>query len=143
MYAKQYPNFVLPSLEAESPPSIGAIRTSAELIDFNAEKNPDHLFCVQINPSGRVSECTNHLRITYQTFRDMIRGCQIWIEKNIPRAQSTRDDFGNITKSAPIAILSDSDVSLLVYVFALVGLGVPVGSSQITFTSVTELGRWY
>ncbi|KAH7119572.1 hypothetical protein B0J11DRAFT_508381 [Dendryphion nanum] len=48
---------------------MSAIRTAAELIDFNAEKTPNHHFCIQTNHSDSVSHDLDQLCITYQTDR--------------------------------------------------------------------------
>lgn len=121
--------YKLPLFTTTTPPHpTAAIRSVVELIDFNAENNPSHLFCLQIelhNNDGKPAL----LRITYKIFQHMIKQCQNWIEDHIPEARQAiakGNHPGSCVKKSAIAILVDSDLGLLVHLFALMGLGIPV-----------------
>ncbi|KAF2792200.1 acetyl-CoA synthetase-like protein [Melanomma pulvis-pyrius CBS 109.77] len=120
-------SYILPGFDARYPPARDSqIKTAAELIDFNADNNPNYLFCLQAEKSLNGGEDPSVLRITHKSFRGMILSCQLWLLKHIKELQLPREgDGGIITKGAPIALLLDSDVGLLVHFFALLGLGVP------------------
>jgi acyl-CoA synthetase (AMP-forming)/AMP-acid ligase II len=89
------------------------IRTIPELIDYNATHNPDVSFCVQAVKDAAP------VQITFGQLRDAIsRRCtQLRVDLQLKPGPK---------KSAPVALVMDSDVVLLVHLFALMGLGVPV-----------------
>jgi acyl-CoA synthetase (AMP-forming)/AMP-acid ligase II len=120
-------HFVLPVFDAKSAPESDlSIKTVSDLIDFNAENNPDQLFCLQAEKGLNESKNPPFLRITYRSFRDMIIRCQQWIEEHVPEIHPPALIDGNIIKCRPLALLLDSDIGLLVHLFALMGMGVPV-----------------
>jgi hypothetical protein len=116
----------------------------AEVIDYNATHNPDHVFCVQ---AERKTETTNTqvteeygtdnrgedcnfpplLRITNAELRNAIARCGEWLRQTIPEVQlPIVQDDGTVKKGNPIALFMESDIGLLLHQLALVGLGVPV-----------------
>ncbi|KAH7121149.1 hypothetical protein B0J11DRAFT_616525 [Dendryphion nanum] len=123
-----FEGFVLPQFDASlPPPSDATIKTVVELIDFNTAENPNYLFCLQAEKSLDGPDSPQFLRVTYKLFRDMILSCQSWLEKNLANVKRPiQDKAGNISKGPPVALFLDSDVGLLAYVFALMGLGIPV-----------------
>jgi hypothetical protein len=125
-------NFITPEIDASSPPAEDAsLKTVAQLIDFNAQHNPNYLFCLQAEKPLDGVKDPPLLRITHKSFQAMILSCQTWVQEHIKEIQlPMKDERGDIVKGAPIGILLDSDIGLLVYLFALVGLGVPVRSTQ-------------
>jgi len=125
--------FILPEFDSRLAPTEDAqIKTVAQLIDFNADNNPDYLFCLQAEKPVNGAKDAPLRRITHKSFRSMISSCQVWIEDHIEELQlPVQDEKGNITKGPPITLLLDSDVGLLVHFFALLGLGVPVSLLQL------------
>lgn len=121
-------SYILPGFDTRFPPAGDAqIKTAAELIDFNADNNPNYLFCLQAEKSLDGGKGPPVLRITHKSLRSMILSCQLWLLKHIKELQlPIEGDGGNIIKGPPIALLLDSDVGLLVHFFALLGLGIPV-----------------
>ena len=118
-------NYVLPQFVNEShSPSNTPINTVADLIDFNADMNPNHLFCLQMT---ELSLGPPPRHITNQVFRDTISVCQTWVLGHIREAQRpVTASSGELLKGAPVAILMDSGLELLIHLFALMGLGIPV-----------------
>ncbi|KAF2006434.1 acetyl-CoA synthetase-like protein [Amniculicola lignicola CBS 123094] len=119
--------YVLPSFDSTHPPPQSAkIKTVADLVDFNADRNPDHVFCLQAEKDLAGSKCPPFLRISHRLFRSMILSCQQWMQQHLSELNSPSIHVeGHVVRGAPIALLVDSDVGLLVHLFALVGLGVP------------------
>ena len=111
---KRPPVTLLPA-SAEQP-----IRTIPELIDYNATHNPDVLFCVQAVKDAAP------VRITFGQLRGAIsrRCAQLRVELQLkPGSQ----------KGTTVALVMESDVELLVHLFALLGMGVPVRKSLMTY----------
>jgi hypothetical protein len=124
--------FIVPKFDASLPPAEDAsLKTVAQLIDFNAQHNPNYMFCLQAEKPLSGVKDPPLLRITHKSFQAMILSCQTWVQEQIEEIQlPMKDERGHIVKGAPIGLLLDSDIGLLVYLFALVGLGVPVRSSH-------------
>ncbi|KAF2469202.1 acetyl-CoA synthetase-like protein [Lindgomyces ingoldianus] len=122
------PDFILPPFDPTSPPALGTpIKTVAELIDFNADKNANYLFCLQAERAVQGAKDSTFLPITFKTLRDLIFGCQQWLRENIVELQlPNKNDQGTVARGKPIALLVDSDIGLLIHFFAFVGLGIPV-----------------
>jgi acyl-CoA synthetase (AMP-forming)/AMP-acid ligase II len=120
-------SFVQPQIELEpSEKNSEGIKTVNELVEFHAKVNPTHRFCIQAQKSGPESE-VSFLDVTYASLKRGILSCQIWLREKVNELQPPRvDSTGRVTKGAPIAIFMDSNTSLILYVFALMGLGVPV-----------------
>jgi hypothetical protein len=125
-------NFKLPNFDVSSPPTKHTrLKTVAQLLDFNAENNPNYLFCVQAERPLDGVKGPPLLRLTHKSFQAMTLNCQIWTQEHVKELQvPMKDEEGTILKGAPIALILDSDVGLLAYFFALAGLGVPVRPPQ-------------
>lgn len=97
-----------------------AIRTIPELIEYNATHNRDEVFCVQAVKDAAP------VQITFGQLRDAIsrRCAQLRAELELDPGPK---------KSAPVALVMDSDVELLIHLFALMGLGVPVREISTAF----------
>ena len=104
-----------------------AIRTIPELIDYNATHNRDAVFCVQAVKDAAP------VQITFGQLRDAISRRRARL-----RAELQLDPGPN--KSAPVALVMDSDVELLVHLFALMGMGVPV--REISTALEKEQENW-
>jgi acyl-CoA synthetase (AMP-forming)/AMP-acid ligase II/nucleoside-diphosphate-sugar epimerase/acyl carrier protein len=132
----------LPPVEGDN----GDVKTLAELIEFNAKYNPHHVFCLQTLPGfdQHKTEEENFLYITHSGFRDAIGTCQEWLLKNIPEIQlPSKDEKGAFQKGPTIAVFMESDICLLTYLAALIGLGVPVLllSARLSGTAIENLLR--
>lgn len=113
------------------------IRTIPELIQYNAENNEDTLFCQQALTSvdtenGRADDdvASRQLTVTMRQLRDAVWRCSERLRSDLGLLDSS---FGNSAtsgltqKRAVVALFMDSDLSILVHLFALLALGVPVG----------------
>jgi acyl-CoA synthetase (AMP-forming)/AMP-acid ligase II/nucleoside-diphosphate-sugar epimerase len=98
--------------------------TLPDVVDFNAEHNPDFVFCHQARKHGTE---TKMLAITHMALRNAVLRCQSWLMSNVSGARDFVDDQpappGN---RRPIALFMESDVGLWIHVLALLGLDVPV-----------------
>jgi acyl-coenzyme A synthetase/AMP-(fatty) acid ligase len=133
MVISQVEDYVLPVFDTSSPPAPAEkIKSTIDLIDFNAEHNPNALFCIQMEEHDVL------LEISYKTFRDMISRSQAWVEENIHTVG--RDESNKMSKPHSIALFMDSDVGLLAYLFALMGLGIPVRVCATLVPNADEVG---
>lgn len=113
-----------PLRTAQTDISSPTIKTIPELIDFHAHQNPDHVFCIQSDFSlgGDIFHT-----VDYACLENAILACQTSILDDIgPVCLPRQDADGQIIKSAPVALLMESDLSILLYLFSLFGLGIPV-----------------
>ncbi|KAE8553904.1 hypothetical protein EYB25_002442 [Talaromyces marneffei] len=94
----------------------GDARSLPELIDFQARVNPHRRFCIQAQKSTDAPL----LDVTYAQLKHAVSCCQDWLGKNVPEIQ-----LENGTKDRPVGLLMDSDLTLVIYLFALMGLGIP------------------
>ena len=104
-----------------NPTTPSDIRTLPELVDFHAENNPRHLFCLQIQTAD------HFLLVSYERLQRTIVRCQAWLEEqSINVHPPLVDADGHVKKCAPVAILMESHVGLAIYVLACMGKGIPV-----------------
>ena len=121
--------------------SIDDIRTVPELIEYNAQYNPNHPFCVQATENGATD--LSLLVVTYLQLKQAILRCSAWLVANIVELSlPQKSDGGKVVKGAPVALLMDSDIGLLFHLLSLMGLGVPVSAQLLPITSgpVSNLG---
>ena len=104
----------------------GSIRTLPELVEFNAENNPEHLFCLQANKIGEPTSIT-HLQLKHAILR-----CSSWLRDHVSgfREPEVRDD-GKVLRAAPIALFMESDAGIFVFFLSLMAAGVPVSTHAI------------
>jgi acyl-CoA synthetase (AMP-forming)/AMP-acid ligase II len=124
------PSFTPAPIQLRSPvPSKDYIKTVPALVEYNADRNANHPFCVQIRKNGQ-SPAERLLTVTHGELKDAVTRCQEWLLQNVAGIQlpSHRHD-GRIQKGAPVALFMESDVGLWIYVVALMGLGVSVSES--------------
>ena len=118
-------SFCRAHIDLESQDPIG-IRTVPDLIEYNAVHNPDYLFCLQAQKqaqeTGPQLQPVSHLQL-----KRAIRQCQASLLDSIKglKSPSTNDD-GTVSRGPLVALYLESDVGLLIYLYALLGLGVPV-----------------
>lgn len=98
------------------------IRSLPELIEFNSNANPDHLFCIQALKGAE------SIRISNRQLRNAVASCGRWLQDNVAALQLPAPPAGDqkVQKGGPVALLMDSDVGLFFHQMALIGLGVPV-----------------
>ncbi|KAL4949471.1 hypothetical protein BDW69DRAFT_202816 [Aspergillus filifer] len=112
----------------------GDARSLPELIDFHARENPHHRFCIQAQKNAAIPL----LDVTYAQLKDAILRCQDWLHDNVPEIQ-----MENWRKDKPVGLLMDSDLTLVIYLFALMGLGVPTVllSTRLSAEAVKHLAQ--
>jgi hypothetical protein len=130
MLSEQLDEYILPRFDTTSPPSPKTeIKSVLDLIEFNRKENPSYHFCTQAE--GDDLSDVSLLRITFRLFFEMVSNCQRWIEENVAEAkQPVLDQSGDMKKAPTVSLLLDSDVGVLIHLFALMGLGIPVRSSN-------------
>ncbi|KAJ3939590.1 uncharacterized protein N0V96_010373 [Colletotrichum fioriniae] len=118
-------SFRTPRVSLE-PSSASGLRTLPELVDFHAENNPKHLFCLQaeVNEAGTGH---NFVPLSYETLQRAIICCQAWLKEQTPSLHPPKIEAdGSVKKCAPVAVLMESHVGLVICVLACMGMGVPV-----------------
>ena len=107
-----------------------AIRTVPELIDFNAEHNAEQLFCLQATREVQNAPPAKLVAITHIQLKHAILRCSTRLVTEIAELkQPYKNDEGQLVKCQPVALFVESDVGLLIHLFALMSLGVPVSFS--------------
>ncbi|KAF2280128.1 acetyl-CoA synthetase-like protein [Westerdykella ornata] len=111
-----------------------------DLINFNAETNPNHIFCFQAKaPDTRNSVEDSDERydadvVTFRQLKHAVDACAAWCDERIP--QGPRD-----SKPAPVALYLESDVGLFIYLAALLSSNIPTVllSARLSSESVRHL----
>lgn len=104
-----------------------AIRCLSDLIHFNAIHNPRHVFCVQSRQSTACDKEVESVKLTFHELAHAVEQCCRWILSQVSGshpAKINRD--GSIQKSQPVALFLESDLTLFVYLGALLTLNIPV-----------------
>jgi acyl-CoA synthetase (AMP-forming)/AMP-acid ligase II len=107
-------NFTRPALSLTA--GQGDARSLPELIDFHARVNPHHRFCIQAQKDADAPL----LDVTYAKLKQLILRCQSWLREHVADTRLEND-----TKCEPVGLFMESDLTLVIYIFALMGLGVP------------------
>jgi hypothetical protein len=106
------------------------IKCLPHLIQFNAINNPNHTFCVQ----AQLISDDQTLAFKYISFLELdqaVGRCCDWILTNVKDAHPANfTENGSVCKSQPIALFMESDVSLFIYITALLTLNIPVWHSS-------------
>ncbi|KAI9677125.1 MAG: putative NRPS-like protein biosynthetic cluster [Bathelium mastoideum] len=131
------PAFIAPKVNLD-PKREQYVRTLPELVDFQAENNPQHLFCIQAEGNNQF------VPVSYEKLRRAIIRCQAWLEEHVVDLHSpfVASD-GHVKKFTPVAILMESHVGLAICVLSLMGLGVPAVllSARLSAPAVRHLIR--
>ncbi|KAL8766520.1 MAG: hypothetical protein Q9209_006736 [Squamulea sp. 1 TL-2023] len=99
-----------------------SIRSLLDLVDFDAIHNPDHVFCLQ-----EIKTTFELRRITYRELATAVEACTIWLShQGIAPSSRPRNGEAPEKKPPPVALLMGSDITLLIYLLALMRLGIPV-----------------
>jgi hypothetical protein len=118
------------NLRSEVPSSNDQhIRSIPELIDYNARVNPEALFCYQALKStdalGDTDVPPPVAVVNMAQLRDAVWHCS---QRLLGELGISRENKTPTGKPAPVALFMDSDLSLLIHLFALMALGTPVRS---------------
>ncbi|KAF9023696.1 hypothetical protein BDZ89DRAFT_152077 [Hymenopellis radicata] len=93
------------------------VNSLPELIEFDAEHNPDHIFGLQ----SRVGDAPP-FEITIAKLQTAVENASGWlVQSGATPGRTSRD-----TKVPPVAILLGSDIGIFMYMAALNRLGTPV-----------------
>ncbi|KAL2813646.1 hypothetical protein BDW59DRAFT_167454 [Aspergillus cavernicola] len=118
----------------------GYIRTLPEVIEFNAQTNPHHVFCIQAKKKPDV-QVPSLIAVSNFRLKQAISRCAEWLRRNLSLELPTIAEDGAVSKGAPVALLMESDLGLWLHEMALIGLGVPVLliSARLSATAVHSL----
>ncbi|KAH6623072.1 hypothetical protein F5144DRAFT_495138 [Chaetomium tenue] len=118
------------------------VRSIPELIDYNARVNPETLFCYQALKSADTSGDTDvpppMAVVNMVQLRDAVWRCSQRLLQELGISHESKTPTG---KPAPVALFMDSDLSLLIHLFALMALGTPVAllSARLSTVAVQHL----
>ncbi|KAL8823833.1 MAG: hypothetical protein Q9191_005511 [Dirinaria sp. TL-2023a] len=120
------PNFRLvldqSAAEAES------IRSLPDLVLFNALYNPQAIFCAQIQQSKIPQNDFEIVEVTFLELAHAVERCCQWILSNIGGVYPAKVfEDGEVQKGPPLALFLESDLTLFIYIAALLTLNIPVG----------------
>lgn len=102
------------------------IKTFPELLAFNAKHNGSSLFCLQ----GVKDSSEPPVPVTFEQLQKAVDRCKAWLTSNVAGIELPKVDAdGRVTKSPAVGILMGSDVGIIVYMMALLALGVPVSET--------------
>ena len=123
--------YIRPKLNLSNAHDGAVIESLPDLLEFNAVNNPDHLFGIQI-PSGQdVSSC----EITFSQLQTAVEYASSWlVQTGCTTGRTQRLDFVR-----PVGIMLDGDISIFIYMAALLRIGTPVSiftHCEITFVPV-------
>ncbi|RAK98995.1 putative NRPS-like enzyme [Aspergillus ibericus CBS 121593] len=118
-----------------------SVHSLPEIIEFNAQANPDHLFCIQATKEADGS--SGACRVSNQQLRDAVANCAKWLQDRVTALQvpAPATEDGQVQKGPPVALLMDSGLGLFLHQMALIGLGVPVLllSARLSATAIHHL----
>lgn len=106
------------------------VNTLPELIEFAAKHNPEHIFGLQARAKGADGAVTlkdsdgdlSFCEITFAQLRRVIERASAWLVNSGATAGRTR----RIDGIPPVAIFLSSDVTIFMYMAALLRIGTPV-----------------
>ncbi|KIK63254.1 hypothetical protein GYMLUDRAFT_197778 [Collybiopsis luxurians FD-317 M1] len=98
-----------------------------ELIEFNAKHNPDHIFCLQSRAGEESLPCS----ITFAQLQLAVERCCSWlVASNVTDGRRDGEAYPN-----PVGVLLGSDITIFIYIAALLRIGTPVLSLSARLTS--------
>lgn len=106
-------------LEAYTSDPQSSIRTLLDVIDHNAAVNGRYRFCIQAEKDSGGQNNANDIAlrtVTHAELKDALLRSTRWFQSH----------HINNSERRPVALLMDSDLSLLLSLLSLVALGVPV-----------------
>ena len=115
------------------------INTLPELIEFAAKHNPEHTFGLQARANGAGCWATwgsgnssSFCKITFSQLQRVIERASAWLVNSGATTGRTR----RIDKVSPVAIFLNSDVTIFMYMAALLRIGSPVSVAGWRLQSV-------
>lgn len=94
------------------------VKSLPELIDFDATYNPDHIFGVQ----SRSGKDTPPCEITFSQLQSAVEYASAWlVTSGLTTGRAHREQ-----EVSPVGILLGSDISIFIYMAALLRIGTPV-----------------
>ncbi|KAI0437521.1 hypothetical protein F4803DRAFT_565987 [Xylaria telfairii] len=144
-----HPRFKRPVFSPKPPASLvdsdiseSNISSLPDLIRFNANENPRHIFALQSElkaPTSIESEDDSYgaIQITFKQLHQMVHGCATWIRKTVISNNGDGEHGGQ----APIAIYLESGVGLFLHLAALLSMNIPalLISARLSTPSVLHL----
>jgi hypothetical protein len=110
------------------------VNTLPELIDFAAKHNPEHIFGLQAREKGAGCGAVSRdsggdlsfCEITFAQLRRVIERASAWLVNSGATAGRTH----RINQIPPVAIFLSSDVTIFMYMAALLRIGTPVSNVE-------------
>jgi thioester reductase-like protein/acyl-CoA synthetase (AMP-forming)/AMP-acid ligase II/aryl carrier-like protein len=112
--------FVRTELDIRDPES--SVKSILDLIEHNALRNADHVFAIQLQKDMGSPNSTRATTITHGLLKQAVLACGERVKRELCLGYRA-----NVSEEpAPVALLMESDVCLVIYVLALMWLRVPV-----------------
>ncbi|KAI0322050.1 hypothetical protein OF83DRAFT_1096462 [Amylostereum chailletii] len=127
--------FVRPCLNAgHSSNTPNVIRSLPELIEFNAQHNSEHVFGAQMRSGNGPSQW---LRMTFSDLQTAAERASAWLMQ----CGATRERLSRDKSVPPVAIFLGSDITIFLYMAALLRIGTPVLllSARLTPLAIVHL----
>jgi len=106
-----------------------SIQSLPDLVHFNALHNPNESFCAQIKQSKVPEEQYKIVKVTFLELAQAVERCCHWVLSNISRVHPAKlSEDGSVQKGPPLALFLESDLTLFIYLVALLTLNIPVGT---------------
>ena len=110
--------YIRPKLNLGNVNDNGAGKSLPDLLEFNAMNNPDHLFGIQNSNGQDVSPC----EITFSQLQTAVEYASFWlVQTGCTNGRTQRQD-----PVLPVGIMLGSDISIFIYMAALLRIGTPV-----------------
>lgn len=111
----------------EHPESRESINSLPELLSFNARNNGENVFCAQAKTQQGPVRSFDLTEVTFLELALSVENCCAWIQEKTQGAHRTEiNSAGQVVKGGPIALLMESDLTLFIYIAALLTLNIPV-----------------
>lgn len=105
------------------PDRPGGVESLPELIEFASQKNPDHIFGVQ----HRASENASPYDMTFSQLQSAVEEASAWlVHSGLTPGRTRRED-----KIPPVGIFLGSDITIFIYMAALLRIGTPVSNAYL------------
>ena len=106
-----------------------SIRNLPDLILYNAIHNPEGVFSAQARKKSEQGKEFEIVDVSFLKLALSVERCCAWILGNINGAHEARiENNGFVQKCNPVALLLESDLTLFVYLAALLTLNIPVSA---------------
>ena len=109
---------IRPKLNLGNVDHDGTVKSLPDLVEFNALNNPDHLFGIQNANAQDASPC----EITFSQLQTAVEYASFWLVRTgCTNGRTQRQD-----SVRPVGIILGSDISIFIYMAALLRIGTPV-----------------